>query len=124
MQNNKSFLSPEEKAWSKEEEEEASPRMPAFVMVVCVTAASAGLLFGYDTGISGGVTSMDDFLLKFYPGVYEKKNNATTDNYCKFDSQLLTLFTSSLFLTSLIASFVASSVTQKYGRKPSILLGM
>ena len=50
----------------------------------------------------GGVTSMDDFLLKFFPDVYEKRHNVKTDNYCLFDSQVLTLFTSSLYLAALL----------------------
>ncbi|KAI5064139.1 hypothetical protein GOP47_0020809 [Adiantum capillus-veneris] len=95
----------------------------AYVVLVCLTAASGGLLFGYDLGISGGVSTMDDFLLKFFPKVYRKKNDAKTDNYCKFDSQLLTLFTSSLYFAGLIASFVASRVTRDYGRRVSILTG-
>eukprot|EP00250_Pteridium_aquilinum_P012445 c20731_g2_i2 orf=3-848(-) len=94
-----------------------------YVVLVCLTAASGGLLFGYDLGISGGVSSMDGFLLKFFPEVYRKKNDARTDNYCKFDNQLLTLFTSSLYFAGLIASIVASRVTREYGRRVSILIG-
>ncbi|KAF6160090.1 hypothetical protein GIB67_018870, partial [Kingdonia uniflora] len=54
-----------------------------------------------------------------------KKNSEDTNisNYCKFDNQLLTTFTSSLYISGLIASFVASFVTALFGRKPSILLG-
>ncbi|EPS64704.1 hypothetical protein M569_10076, partial [Genlisea aurea] len=44
-------------------------------------------------------------------------------NYCKFDSQLLTSFTSSLFIAGLVASFFASTVTRKFGRRSSILFG-
>ncbi|KAH7431585.1 hypothetical protein KP509_08G056500 [Ceratopteris richardii] len=66
---------------------------------------------------------MDDFLLKFFPSVYRKKNDARTDNYCKFDSQLLTLFTSSLYFAGLFASLFASKVTRDYGRRMSILAG-
>ncbi|GFY84386.1 major facilitator superfamily protein [Actinidia rufa] len=72
----------------------------------------------------GGVTSMESFLKKFFPEVYTKmKEDTKISNYCKFDSQLLTLFTSSLYIAGLIASFFASSVTKAYGRKPSILIG-
>ncbi|KAL5550519.1 hypothetical protein UlMin_000695, partial [Ulmus minor] len=44
------------------------------VLVCSIIAAFGGLMFGYDIGISGGVTSMDDFLIKFFPAVYEKKH--------------------------------------------------
>ncbi|KDP22453.1 hypothetical protein JCGZ_26284 [Jatropha curcas] len=95
-----------------------------FVILSCMVAAMGGLIFGYDIGISGGVTSMESFLRKFFPEVYNKmKEDTEISNYCKFDSQLLTSFTSSLYLAGLIASFVASSVTRYFGRKPSILAG-
>lgn len=87
-------------------------------------AAMGGVIFGYDIGISGGVTSMRPFLKKFFPEVYRRMEEDTKiSNYCKFDSQLLTLFTSSLYLAGLIATFFASLTTKAYGRKPSIIIG-
>lgn len=71
----------------------------------------------------GGVTSMEPFLKKFFPEVYLKmKRDTKVSNYCKFDSPLLTTFTSSLYIAGLVASFFASSVTGAFGRKPSILV--
>ncbi|KAL4595977.1 hypothetical protein ACB092_12G130800 [Castanea dentata] len=99
-------------------------KMTLFVVISCMVAATGGVIFGYDIGISGGVTSMEPFLKKFFPEVYTKMNEDTKiSNYCKFDSQLLTSFTSSLYIAGLVASFFASSVTRVFGRKPSILLG-
>ncbi|XP_072970418.1 sugar transport protein MST6-like [Typha angustifolia] len=99
-------------------------KMTLFVFFACLVASSGGLIFGYDIGISGGVTSMDSFLSKFFPSVYRKeKEVVTTNQYCKFDSQLLTLFTSSLYLAALIASFFASAVTRVFGRKWSMFAG-
>ncbi|KAL4595980.1 hypothetical protein ACB092_12G130900 [Castanea dentata] len=67
---------------------------------------------------------MEPFLKKFFPEVYTKLNEHTKiSNYCKFDSQLLTTFTSSLYIAGLVASFFASSVTKAFGRKTSILVG-
>ncbi|CAI0377865.1 unnamed protein product [Linum tenue] len=87
-------------------------------------AAMGGVIFGYDIGISGGVTSMEPFLEKFFHQVYTKmKQDTEVSNYCKFDSQLLTSFTSSLYVAGLVASFFASWLTKSRGRKPSILLG-
>ncbi|KAJ1388075.1 Sugar/inositol transporter [Sesbania bispinosa] len=95
-----------------------------FVTVTCIVAAMGGLIFGYDIGISGGVTSMDPFLLKFFPSVYRKKHNdKSTNEYCQYDSQTLTMFTSSLYLAALLSSLVASTVTRKFGRKLSMLFG-
>ena len=44
----------------------------------------------------GGVTSMAPFLQKFFPSVYHKEAlDKSTNQYCKFDSVTLTMFTSS-----------------------------
>lgn len=95
-----------------------------YVTVTCMVAAMGGLIFGYDIGISGGVTSMDSFLKKFFPSVYRKEQeDSSTNQYCKFDSQTLTMFTSSLYLAALISSIVASTVTRTFGRKLSMLFG-
>ncbi|KAJ4798086.1 Sugar carrier protein C [Rhynchospora pubera] len=95
-----------------------------FVAMACLVASSGGLIFGYDIGISGGVTSMDSFLSKFFPSVYRKaKEDVSTNQYCKFDSQLLTLFTSSLYVAALASSFAASSLTRTSGRKWSMFMG-
>lgn len=68
---------------------------------------------------------MDEFLQKFFPSVYRKSKDRTgdTNQYCKFDSQLLTLFTSSLYLAALVASFFAAAVTRVFGRKISMFTG-
>ncbi|XP_047959353.1 hexose carrier protein HEX6-like [Salvia hispanica] len=99
-------------------------KVTIFVVLSCMMAAMGGVIFGYDIGISGGVTSMRPFLKKFFPEVFRRMEEDTKiSNYCKFDSQLLTLFTSSMYLAGLIASFFASSTTKAYGRKPSIIIG-
>ncbi|KAK4365316.1 hypothetical protein RND71_016674 [Anisodus tanguticus] len=95
------------------------------VLVTCIVAAMGGLIFGYDIGISGGVTSMPSFLEKFFPDVYAKEvlHTVSTNQYCKFNSPKLTMFTSSLYLAALVASWAASSVTRIMGRKLSMLSG-
>ncbi|XVE63864.1 hypothetical protein DITRI_Ditri07aG0055400 [Diplodiscus trichospermus] len=66
---------------------------------------------------------MDPFLKKFFPNVYRRmKEDKKISNYCKFDSQLLTLFTSSLYISGLISSFFASPVTRAFGRKGTMLV--
>ncbi|KAL9236716.1 hypothetical protein vseg_011352 [Gypsophila vaccaria] len=95
-----------------------------YVLATCIVAAMGGLIFGYDIGISGGVTSMPMFLSRFFPEVYKKESeDKSTNQYCKFDSVTLTLFTSSLYLAALVSSLVASTVTRKFGRKLSMLFG-
>ncbi|XP_024537347.1 sugar transport protein 7 [Selaginella moellendorffii] len=93
------------------------------VLLACIAAASGGLIFGYDIGISGGVIAMDDFLIKFFPTVYVRKHAAHENNYCKYDNQGLQAFTSSLYLAALFASFGASYVTSNKGRRPTMLIG-
>ncbi|KAK2643122.1 hypothetical protein Ddye_024885 [Dipteronia dyeriana] len=51
-----------------------------YVKFICIIAALGGLIFGYDLGISGGVTSMDPFLLLFFPSDYHKKKLDTSTN--------------------------------------------
>ncbi|GAB4843418.1 Sugar transport protein 8 [Ancistrocladus abbreviatus] len=97
-------------------------KVTPYVVICWLLAACGGLMFGYDIGISGGVTGMDDFLIKFFPKVYEKKIHAKENNYCKFDDQYLQLFTSSLYLSALVSSFLASKVCSAKGRKPTILI--
>ncbi len=66
---------------------------------------------------------MDEFLEKFFHAVYIKKKKAHESNYCKYDSQKLAAFTSSLYLAGLVASLIASPITRKYGRRTSIICG-
>ncbi|XP_050366569.1 sugar transport protein 7 [Argentina anserina] len=98
-------------------------RLTGYVIVACIVAAVGGSLFGYDIGISGGVTSMDGFLEKFFKTVYRKKKLAHENNYCKYDNQGLSAFTSSLYLAGLVSSLVASPITRNYGRRGSIICG-
>ena len=68
---------------------------------------------------------MEPFLKKFFPEVYTKMNEDTKiSKYYKFDSQLLTSFTSSLYIAGLVVSLFASSIIRAFGRKPSILAGV
>ncbi|PNX92665.1 sugar transport protein 10-like [Trifolium pratense] len=80
-------------------------KVTAFVLVTSFVAAMGGLLFGYDLGITGGLLSL------------------LPSQYCKYDNELLTLFTSSLYLAALVASFFASTTTRVMGRKTSMFVG-
>lgn len=65
---------------------------------------------------------MDDFLIKFFPAIHERKLHAVENNFCKYDDQKLQLFTSSLYLAALVASFGASTACRVLGRKPTIMM--
>ncbi|KAL5547666.1 hypothetical protein UlMin_002897 [Ulmus minor] len=106
-----------------ERAEQYKGKVTFYVIVACLVAAIGGSIFGYDIGISGGVTSMDAFLERFFKKVYNKKKSAHENNYCKYNSQELSAFTSSLYLAGLVASLVASPITRNYGRRASIICG-
>ncbi|GLJ21729.1 hypothetical protein SUGI_0404990 [Cryptomeria japonica] len=94
-----------------------------YVIITCILAASGGLMFGYDIGISGGVTSMDTFLEKFFPVVYLRKKEPHHENaYCKYDNESLQLFTSSLYMAGIVATLFASYTTKTYGRRPTMII--
>ncbi|PKA49860.1 Sugar transport protein 13 [Apostasia shenzhenica] len=102
---------------------EFEAKITPVVIISCIMAATGGLMFGYDNGVTGGVTSMNDFLKKFFPNVYRKKNEPGLEsNYCKYDNQGLQLFTSSLYLAGLIATFFASYTTRRLGRRRTMLI--
>ncbi|KAG8090218.1 hypothetical protein GUJ93_ZPchr0011g27216 [Zizania palustris] len=104
-------------------------RVTVFVVLSCLTAAMGGTIFGYDISTAGGVSSMEPFLREFFPDVLRRMTGGGggarhVSNYCKFDSQLLTLFTSSLYISGLLtAMLLASWVTASRGRRSSMILG-
>ena len=67
---------------------------------------------------------MPDFLKKFFPVVYRKTQmkEEIDSNYCKYDNQGLQLFTSSLYLAGLTATFFASYTTRRLGRRLTMLI--
>ncbi|KAK6933559.1 Major facilitator, sugar transporter-like [Dillenia turbinata] len=68
---------------------------------------------------------MAPFLEMLFPSIYRlEEEDKSTNQYCKFNSQTLTLFTSSLYLAALVASFFASWITRKLGRKVTTCLGV
>ncbi|CAK9318625.1 unnamed protein product [Citrullus colocynthis] len=103
---------------------EFEAKITPVVIISCMMAATGGLMFGYDIGVSGGVTSMPSFLKEFFPVVYERtqKHQGDDSNYCKYDNERLQLFTSSLYLAALTATFFASYTTRVLGRKQTMLI--
>lgn len=104
---------------------ELNGKVTHFLVVSCVMAISGGLMFGYDVGITGGVMLMDDFLMKFFPEVYERKswNPKDLDSiYCKYNDVKLQLFTSFLYLPGVLATLFASHSNREMGRKPTMVI--
>jgi hypothetical protein len=110
----------------------ANQRLTAHALVSVAVAASGGALFGYDLGVTGGVSTSDPFLEEFFPAVLERKRAAAAaataaaaapSPYCTYDSHLLTLFTSSAFLAAALTTlFVAGATTRRAGRRFSLRL--
>lgn len=44
-------------------------RLTPAVIIISIVAASGGLLFGFDNGITGGVITFPDFQQRFFPEV-------------------------------------------------------
>ncbi|GAB4823874.1 hypothetical protein N2152v2_010920 [Parachlorella kessleri] len=98
--------------------------LTAYVLLVALVAACGGLLLGYDNGVTGGVASMEQFERKFFPDVYEKKQQVVeTSPYCTYDNPKLQLFVSSLFLAGLISCIFSAWITRNWGRKASMGIG-
>jgi MFS transporter, SP family, sugar:H+ symporter len=117
------------------------PPLTAHALLSIAVAASGGALFGYDLGVTGGVSTSDYFLEAFFPSVRARKEAAAaaaaaassnsslstssppTSPYCTYDSHLLTLFTSSAFLAAALTTlFVAGATTRRAGRRFSLAL--
>lgn len=49
-------------------EHKIKARATSYVVFTCLVSAMSGALFGYDGGISGGVSVMPGFAAKFFPG--------------------------------------------------------
>lgn len=67
---------------------------------------------------------MPAFLKEFFPEVYRKtvEEEELDSNYCKYDNEKLQLFTSCLYLAGLIATFFASHITRRQGRRATMLI--
>lgn len=64
---------------------------------------------------------MQSFLEKFFQTVLNRMASAKQDEYCVFDSHLVTTFTSSLYIAGLVSSLLAGPVTLKIGRKCTLI---
>ncbi|KAH0680144.1 hypothetical protein KY284_021229 [Solanum tuberosum] len=100
-------------------------KITSAVVITSIVAASGGLIFGFDIGISGGVTTMKPFLEKFFPSILKKaaSGGAETNVYCVYDSEALTAFTSSLYIAGLVASLAAGRLTTAIGRRNIMVVG-
>ncbi|RHN68613.1 putative major facilitator, sugar transporter, major facilitator superfamily [Medicago truncatula] len=66
---------------------------------------------------------MKPFLKKLFPYILRNAAGTKVNMYCVYDSQILTLFTSSLYLAGFVSSLVASKATTMFGRRNVIIIG-
>lgn len=94
-------------------------KMTGYTWFVCILGGCGGLLLGYDNGVIGGVVGMPDFTKEFFPEVYrhEQEMVGVVDAYCKYDDQILAFVVSCLYLSAIVAGFIATSFARRYGRK-------
>ncbi|XP_038905878.1 sugar transport protein 13-like [Benincasa hispida] len=104
---------------------EFNAKITPVVIFYSIMVSTGGLMFGYDIGISGGLTSTPSFLKKFFPLAFEmaQKREKENNNYCKYENRGLQVFTSALYLTALTSTFLASHTTRHMGRKRTMLFG-
>ncbi|KAK9863514.1 hypothetical protein WJX84_008375, partial [Apatococcus fuscideae] len=79
----------------------------------------AGVLFGYDAGITGGVETSKQFALWFFP---DTASNAQSSFWCRFNDNKLQAYSATMHFTGAVASIPAGYVTQKYGRTKSMVI--
>ncbi|KAK9917613.1 hypothetical protein WJX75_006499 [Coccomyxa subellipsoidea] len=105
---------------------ETPGKLTFHLVLLSLVAALGGFFFGYDLGVTGGVTSFQDFQQKFFPAVYAHQQKAPGETrseaaaYCTYDNQALQLFTSSLFLAGIFSALLGSATTRRLGRKATI----
>ncbi|MCO5574714.1 hypothetical protein L7F22_028504 [Adiantum nelumboides] len=92
-----------------------------YIIISSFAASTGGFLYGYNLVAAGGISIMDDFLRAFYPVILDHKLSGSHGNYCKYDNQAFQLFSSSLCLAALFATFLASTVTRKYGHTTTMI---
>ena len=67
---------------------------------------------------------MHDFQVKFFPQIASKLQHYDKEtDYCKYSNHWLQTCTSSMYLTALVSTFLASWITDKHGRKLTMFLG-
>lgn len=89
------------------------------VLIIALVAASGGLLFGFDNGITGGVIAHSGFSARFFAHGHAPD----TDPFCKYNDHMIQLFTSCLFLAGAAAAMVGSCTCKHYGRKATMVAG-
>ncbi|KAJ4716628.1 Sugar transport protein [Melia azedarach] len=101
----------------------ADGKLTAPVLIICIVVASAGVMFGYESGIYGGVMKTEAFLKQFFPSVLRRATNEKQDQFCVYDSKLLVGYISSLYVAGIFSALLAGRLTTSAGRKGALIIG-
>ncbi|MCO5611118.1 hypothetical protein L7F22_065368 [Adiantum nelumboides] len=95
----------------------SASKLTVWVVLCSVLGGGAGLMYGYDLVVAGGVSLMHGFLATFFPSVLlaSERGAMEISNYCKYNNQLLQLYSSCPSLAALAASFLAGRITRTRG---------
>ncbi|WMV26706.1 hypothetical protein MTR67_020091 [Solanum verrucosum] len=98
---------------------------PRFIMVVAIglLATFGGLTIGCAFGVTGGLTGVERFLLKFSRGLHKRQVKATTNIFCAFTSFLLLLFANVVPLSALLSVWPSYRLAHSWGRRPVLICG-
>ncbi|GAX80890.1 hypothetical protein CEUSTIGMA_g8325.t1 [Chlamydomonas eustigma] len=86
-----------------------------------ILAACGGFLLGYDNGVMGGVSSSNAYLQLFFPEVMSSKMSGSGSVYCVYNDHILSLVTSSLFLSAAPSALLGGYLCNKHGRKAVLM---
>ncbi|XP_024035135.1 sugar transport protein 5 isoform X2 [Citrus clementina] len=110
--------------YERDNEFNSEGRLTGPMLIICIAVASAGLMYGYDIGINGGITKAESFLKKFFPSVLRSQKNAkVVDGFCLFYSWKLTAYNSSLYIAGIFSALMAGRLTTSAGRKGALIIG-
>lgn len=90
--------------------------------ICSAVAALGGGLHGYHNAIMSGIITRQDFISEFYPELLKQPGAA--NQYCQYNSQRLSLLTSSLFAMTIIAESTGlpAFFTRRWGRKRMMIV--
>ncbi|PIA54851.1 hypothetical protein AQUCO_00901028v1 [Aquilegia coerulea] len=86
-----------------EKEQYPSGRFTGYALLACLITMLAALIVGHHIGVSGGIITMPQFSKNFV-----KESEVTVDQYCGFNDQFVSLFTSYFYLAGLVGVIIAS----------------
>merc|ERR1712216_444230 len=114
---------------------EEGPKNQMFVVLLCLFASLGGIMFGYDTGINGGVQVSDSFINDLCVGNYDQGNHTNSKGLLlschaeKAEDQphdwifAKEAFVSLLSVGAMIGAIMGGPISEEFGRRVTIAIG-